>query len=75
MGVQLKTTFDKLVELVDQLSRGEQKKLFEHLLQQSENRNLAPHAKLAFHHASIISVLVNGKPSIRREDWYGDDGR
>lgn len=75
MGVQLDITYEQLVELVEQLPAEEQHDLLRHLLKQPQKHQLTPEEKLALYHASIISVPVNEEPSIRREDWYGDDGR
>jgi hypothetical protein len=75
MGVQLEITYEKLLELINQLSEDKQRDLISHLLQQAEKRKLTPEEKLALYHASIMTVPINEEPSIRREDWYGDDGR
>lgn len=76
MGVQLEITYEKLVELVDQLSEDKQRDLISHLLDQhAQQRPLTKEEKLQLLDAAKLSVPINEEPSIRREDWYGDDGR
>ena len=42
----------------------------------ADERELTPDEKIKLYHASIHrDVKVNENFSMRREDWYGDDGR
>ncbi len=75
MAVQLSIDYEKLVELVEQLPSEQQQALLVRLLETSKKRQLSKEEKKALFHASILSVPVNEAPSIRREDWYDDDGR
>ena len=75
MAVQLNIEYEKLIELVEQLPDEQQKDLLVRLLERAKQRQLSKEEKTALYHASILSVPVNEEPSIRREDWYGDDGR
>jgi hypothetical protein len=68
-------TFDELVELVDQLSGDEQTALLKHLLERTSHRDLSVSEKLKLLRAAQIPVQVNQEPSVRRADWYGEDGR
>lgn len=76
MAVQLTIPYETLVELVEQLPEVEQKALMERLLSGKQAATLLTKAeRVAAYHASIMSVPLREEPSIRREDWYDDDGR
>jgi hypothetical protein len=68
-------TFEKIVELVDQLSPHEQTALTTHLLELARQRELSAQEKMKLLRAAQIDVKVNIEPSVRRQDWYDDDGR
>jgi len=68
-------TFDKIVELVDQLTPQEQTQLTTHLLELVRQRQLTVEERKALLHANVLSVSVANTPSPRREDWYDNDGR
>lgn len=68
-------SFDELVKLVDRLTPQEQRQLTTHLLTRTRQRELSLEEKMALLRAAQIDVTVKVEPSIRREDWYGDDGR
>ena len=67
--------FEKIVELVDRLTPQEQTRLTTHLLEVARKRQLSVREKMDLLRAAQIDVDVIEEPSIRREDWYGDDGR
>ena len=75
MAVQLRIPYETLIELVEQLPEAEQKALMERLLSGKQAAALTKAERLAAYHASIMSVPLREEPSIRREDWYDDDGR
>lgn len=75
MTVQLDIPYETLLGLIDQLPEEQKHDLLSHLLKQADNRKLSPEEKIALYHASILHNAVNEAPSIRREDWYNDDGR
>jgi len=75
MAVQLNIPYETLVTLVEQLPPKEQQDLLARLLHITRKRPLSKEDRLALFHTSILSVPVNEAPSIRREDWYDDDGR
>ena len=75
MAVQLEIEYEKLIELVEQLPPDKQQELLARLLEKAKTRQLSKEEKKALFHASILTVPVNEEPSVRREDWYGDDGR
>ena len=76
MSVQLHLTYDQLKTLALQLSAEEQARLVSDLLAQPKPPSvLTVEEKLALYHSAVMSVPVNEAPCIRREDWYGDDGR
>lgn len=69
------TSFEELLELVDQLSTEQQIQLTTHLLEAAKRRELTVDEKMKLLRAAQVDVQVINEPSIRREDWYGDDGR
>jgi hypothetical protein len=76
MTVQLNIEYDKLVELVKQLSKAQQKDLIARLLtEQAQNRLLTAEEKIQLLDAAQLDNAVYEEPSVRREDWYADDGR
>jgi hypothetical protein len=76
VAVQLDIEFEKLAELVEQLSETEQKHLIARLLnQRAAIRALTAEEKIQLLDAAKLNNPINEMPSIRREDWYGDDGR
>jgi dihydroneopterin aldolase len=75
MAVQLTISYETLVELIEQLSEAEQKALIERLLSGKHAAALTKAERLAAYHVSIMSVPLREDPSVRREDWYNDDGR
>jgi hypothetical protein len=68
-------TFDEIVELVDRLAPQEQTELITHLLRTARQRQLSVQEKMMMLRAAQIDVEVLEEPSIRREDWYDEDGR
>lgn len=69
-------TFQEIVALVDQLSDDQQNELVKQiLLRQAKQRPLTIEEKIKLLDAVKISAEVNEEPSVRRVDWYGDDGR
>ncbi len=76
MALQLPIKYEQLITLVEQLSPEQQKDLMKRLLiQQSEQRSLTIEEKLKLLDAVKLDVAINEEPSIRRVDWYDDDGR
>ncbi len=76
MAVQLNIEYEKLIELVEQLPEERQKELITRLLtRRADQRTLTKEEKIQLLDAAKLSVPINEEPSIRRVDWYGDDGR
>lgn len=75
MAVQLTIPYETLVELVEQLPPEQQENLLQRILTGKRASNLTRSERVAAYRASIMSVPLREEPSIRREDWYGDDGR
>jgi hypothetical protein len=73
--VQLNLSYETLLDLIEQLPADQKRDLLMRLLEDAKNRSLSKEEKLALYHTSIISLPIKEEPSIRREDWYGDDGR
>lgn len=74
MAVQLTIPYETLVELIEQLPEAEQDDLLERLPRRKQQPLTAEEWIQEFN-AAVLSVEVNEAPSIRREDWYDDDGR
>jgi len=74
MVVQLNIEYGQLVELVKQLPPAQQKDLIAQLLTTQEHP-LSAEEKIQLLDAAKIHRAVNEEPSVRREDWYDDDGR
>lgn len=68
-------TFAEIVALVDQLSPQDQTNLAAHLLIAARQRKLSVEEKMTLLRSAQVDVEILQTPSIRREDWYGDDGR
>ncbi len=68
-------TLEQVIELADQLSPVDQTRLTAHLLTAARQRQLTAQEKIALLRSIQIDVEVLEAPSVRREDWYGDDGR
>lgn len=75
MLVHLPIPYETLVELVDQLPKAQQTALIQHLQEVVQGSNLTKEEKKALLKASFRNIPLNQEPSIRREDWYDDDGR
>ena len=76
MALQLPIRYEQLVELVEQLSEEQQKDLIKRLLtHQAQQRPLTVEEKLKLLDAVKLDLAINEEPSIRRVDWYDDDGR
>ncbi|MBC7813274.1 MAG: hypothetical protein H7175_19100 [Burkholderiales bacterium] len=72
----LNLDYDQLIELVVQLSEEQQQELIVRLLtQRGDQRSLTADEKIQLLQAAQLHNPVNEPPSLRREDWYGDDGR
>ena len=76
MDGQLRIEFEKLVELVEQLSEDQQRDLIARLLtQRARQQSLTAEEKIQLLDTAKLNVRVNEEPSVRRIDWYSDDGR
>lgn len=76
MALRLPIEYEQLLELVEQLSEEQQRDLTKRLLaRQAQQRPLTIEEKLKLLDAVKLDVAINEEPSVRREDWYDDDGR
>jgi hypothetical protein len=75
MAVQLKIDYEQLVRLVKQLSDAQQNALIAELLNERAQHPLNAEEKIQRLDAAKLHNAVNEEMSIRRVDWYGDDGR
>ena len=74
MAVQLTIPYETLVELVVQLPPEQQADLLQRLMQRKQPPQTAEEW-IEQLNAAVLHAEINEEPSIRREDWYGDDGR
>lgn len=71
-----KATLEIVIALAEQLSAEERAALVRHLQADSlPSAPLTAEERKRRWQAAILHAEVNEVPSIRREDWYGDDGR
>lgn len=76
MAIQLSIEYSDLVELVGQLSEAQQQDLITQILtHRARQRPLTPEEKIQLLDAAKLQNPVNEAPSVRRVDWYNDDGR
>mgnify|MGYP006277663417 CR=1 FL=1 len=76
MALQLAINYEQLLELVEQLTEDQQQDLMNRLLaRHAEGRILTTEEKLTLLDAAKMNIPINEAPSVRRSDWYGDDGR
>lgn len=69
-------TLNEIIEQVKQLSPAERRELTQQLQALEDSYTTeADHWIAQFEAFVIRDVEINEAPSIRREDWYGDDGR
>jgi hypothetical protein len=74
--LQLNVEFDAILKLVDQLTLEDKRLLRQHLDRQMSEASRNDAAWDALLQASVVSVGgVDANFSLRREDWYSDDGR
>ena len=76
MALKLPVHYEQLIELVEQLSAEQQNDLIARLLtRQAQQRPLSVDEKIRLLDAMKLDVAIREEPSVRRVDWYGDDGR
>jgi hypothetical protein len=76
MAVQLTIEYEQVVRLVEQLPAEQQEALLTVILRQrARQRPLTPEEKIRLVDAAKLDNPINVPPSVRRQDWYGDDGR
>jgi len=75
MGVQLNIFFDALLDLIEQLSEDQKRDLFQRLMKILASREQTPDEWMTLLRSAQIDAPVAEEPSLRREDWYDDDGR
>lgn len=76
MAIQLTIEYDDLIELVEQLSDEQQQDLITQIMTlRTQRRPLSSEEKIHLLDAAKLHNPINEIPSIRRSDWYNDDGR
>ena len=67
--------YETLAELAEQLPREQREDLIRRLQQRAQPDTASASEKMKRLREAQISVAVNVEPSLRREDWYADNGR
>ena len=76
MTINLPIQFSQLVDLIDQLTPEEHAALLTHLISRDiEQAELSPEERIQLLDAAKIHTDIQVVPSVRRVDWYDDDGR
>lgn len=76
MAIQVTIEYEALLEIVDQLSEEQQQQLINQIMEQRlRRRPLNTEEKIQLLESAQIHNPINETPSIRRADWYDDDGR
>ena len=75
MAVQLSIPFETLVSLVEQLPDDQKQTLIKRVQAHADAAELSAEQKITRFEAIVIDAEVIEVPSVRREDWYDDDGR
>lgn len=75
MGVQLDIPYETLLKLIEQLPEAQKRDLLRHLEKTVQQRELSADEWIALLRSIQIHKPILEEPSIRREDWYDDDGR
>jgi len=76
MAAHLNVDYEQVVSLVEQLSEEQQSDLIVRVLtQRARQRPLTIEEKIQLLDAAKLDNPVHEAPSVRREDWYDDDGR
>ncbi len=73
MALQLSIQYEQLVALVEQLSEEQREDLIQRLLALQAQHSIEDKLKLL--DTLKLDVPVHEEPSVRRVDWYADDGR
>jgi hypothetical protein len=68
-------SYEEVVKLVEQLPEEQKQDLAQRLQHFVPHRKLTVCEKMTLLRAAQLNVAVNEEPSIRREDWYDDEGR
>jgi hypothetical protein len=75
MAVQLSIPYETLIALVEQLPNHEKVDLLQRLQQATFIHEQSIEEKMRLLKSAQLNVPVLEEPSVRRVDWYGDDGR
>lgn len=74
--LRLNLDYEQIIALIEQLSHDEQQKVALHILSHpADEHELTVEEKLHLLDSIKMNLKFNEEPSIRREDWYDDDGR
>jgi hypothetical protein len=73
MAVQLDISYETLAALVEQLPPEQQADLIERL--SNKQPSMTVDAWIERLNGAVLDIPIKEIPSIRREDWYDNDGR
>ncbi|MBZ0299002.1 MAG: hypothetical protein K8J31_04640 [Anaerolineae bacterium] len=68
-------TYDEVLRLAEQLTPAEQQALIAHLQELAEHRALTDDEWDALFDSLKMNIMPAAEFSLRRADWYDDDGR
>jgi hypothetical protein len=71
----IQSTYAEVIKLVDQLTLTEQRALVEYLQEQAKEKLLSSEQWNMLFDSLKTEIPLGDSFSLRREDWYGDDGR
>jgi hypothetical protein len=75
MAVQLSISYESLVDLVEQLPDKQRRDLLRRLSSDERQRELTTDERMTLLRRAQIDLPLREGFSLRREDWYGDEGR
>ena len=74
--LRLNLDYEQIISLVEQLPHEEQQRLAVHILAHPATESeMSVAEKLQLLDSIKMNLRFKEEPSIRREDWYDDDGR
>jgi hypothetical protein len=68
-------TLQTVLALIEQLSPQEQTQLAAHLLEHAQSQPQSAAEKLKALREIQVNTPIQNEPSLRREDWYDENGR
>ena len=67
--------YEQVIELVEQLTQQEKQAVLQYLQEQMAQRELTTEERRKLFESMILDLPWDENWSLRREDWYNDEGR